>query len=158
MAIQLPNLCYDPGVPDIFQITKIRHTNKDGLLNYDSYMVVTNSGEISFDNRNLYAKTYRNGEHLPCDIPTLNGHNFIPVHPCGIKTLGGTGSDDFQWYPDALVAIDFSDGTFHPGDIVQFEVYDRKTNQLISRDTYPHADKNENQEKMMQLYFSRQGA
>ena len=158
MVLQLPNLWYDPTVPDIFQITKIRHTNKDGLLNYDSYMVVKNSGKTAFDNRNLYAKTYRNGDHLACDIPTMNGHNFIQVHPFGIKTLGGVGSDDFQWYPDALIAIDYSDGTFHPGDIVQFEIYDRKTDQLISRDTYPHSEKDENQEKMIQLYFSHQGA
>ncbi|MGB7788574.1 type IV pilin [Methanoregula sp.] len=156
MVSQLPNLLYDRTVPTIFEITKIRHTDKDGVLDYDSYMVVKNNGKKPYDNRKLYAKTYRNGDHLPCDIPTMNGHDFIPLHPYGIKTLGGFGSDNFLWYPDATIAIDYSDGTFHPGDIVQFDVYDRTTDQVISRDTYPHTDGN--QEKLMQLYFSYQGA
>ena len=155
VALQLPDLSYDPTVPTVFEITKIRDI-KNGVLNYDSYMVVKNSGNIAYDNRNLYAKTYRNGVHLPCDIPTMNGHNFIPVHPYGIQTLGGFGSDDFQWVPDATIAIDYSDGTFHPGDIVQFEVYDRKTGQLLSRDTWPH--KNDPGEKLMKQYLSHRGA
>jgi hypothetical protein len=154
MAMQLPSLWYDPTVPDIFMIDHIRHVNGHGVLNYDSYMVIKNGGTVAYDNRNLYAKTYRNGVHLPSDIPTMNGHAFLPTHHDGIQTLGGFGSDDFLWYPDATLAIDFSDGTFHPGDIVQFDVYDKTTDQLISRDTYPHT--NGIQERCMRLYFNHQ--
>ena len=99
-------------------------------------MVVKNCGSIAYDNRNLYAKTYRNGDHLPCDIPTMNGHNFIPVYPYGIQTLGGFGSDDFQWIPGATLSIDYNDGTFHPGDMVTIEVYDNTTKVILSRDSY----------------------
>jgi flagellin-like protein len=128
----------DTSVPAIFVITKIRHTNPQGILDYDSYMVVQNTGTIAYDNRKLYARTYRNGVHLPCDIPTMNGNDFLPTHHYGIQTLGGFGSHDFLWYPDATIAINFAKGTFHPGDTVQFEVYDRTTQKTISRDTYPH--------------------
>ena len=156
MALQLPNLWYDPTVPIFFRSRKSGTQIPMAMLDYDSYMVVKNSGSIAYDNRNLYAKTYRNGDHLPCDIPTMNGNDFLPAHHYGIQTLGGFGSDDFLWYPEATISIDYAQGTFHPEDIVQFEVYDRTTNQLISRDTYPHT--NEIQEKCMKLYFSHQGA
>lgn len=156
LALQLPNLWYDPTVPTVFEITKIRHTNTNGVLDYDSYMVVKNSGSIAYNNRNLYAKTYRNGVPLPCDIPTMNGNDFLPTHHYGIQTLGGFGSHDFLWYPEATISIDYAQGTFHPEDIVQFEVYDRTTHQIISRDTWPHT--NEIQEKCMKMYLNHQGA
>jgi len=156
LALQLPNLNYDPTVPTVFEITKIRHTNPSGALDYDSYMVVRNSGKIAYDNRNLYARTYRNGALLPCDIPTMNGNDFLPTHHYGIQTLGGFGSHDFLWYPEATISIDYAQGTFHPGDTVQFEVYDRTTHQIISRDTWPHTD--ENTEKWMRLYFNHPDA
>lgn len=137
---QLPAPYYKSEVPTIFEITNIRHTNQYGVLNYESYMVIKNIGNTAYDNRKLYAKTYRNGELLPCFIPTLNGNDFIPTLHFGIQTMGGFGTHDFSWYPQAAISVDYSQGTFHPGDIVQFEVYDRDTNQIISRDTWPHTE------------------
>lgn len=152
LALQFPHLMYyDPTVPTVFEITKIRHDN-NGVLNYESYMVVQNIGESPYDNRYLYAKTYRNGQHLPCDLPTLNGNKYIPTHHFWIQNMGGLGTNDFLWYPGATIFINFAQGTFHPDDIVEFEVYDRTTNQLISRDTWP--DTNGNSEKWMRLYFN----
>jgi hypothetical protein len=139
LGFQMPT--GDPSVPAIFVINQIRHVNSQGILDYDSYMVVQNSGKIAYDNRKLYARTYRNGVHLPCDIPTMNGHDFLPTAHYGIQTLGGFGSHDFLWYPDATIAINYAKGTFHPGDTVQFDVYDRTTNTLISRDTFPEQKK-----------------
>jgi flagellin-like protein len=136
LGFQIPH--GDPSVPAIFVISKIQHVNPHGVLDYDSYMIVTNSGKIPYDNRKLYAKTFRNGALLPCIIPTLNGHDFIPLHPYGIQTLGGLGSHNYYWYPGQTINIDYSKGTFHPADIVRFEVYDRRTNIIISRDTWPH--------------------
>jgi len=135
----------DTPAPMIFEITGIRHTNPQGVLDNDSYMVVKNTGTISYDNRKLYAKTYRNGVHLPCDIPTMNGKLFLPTHHFGIQTLGGFGSHDFLWYPGATIAINYAKGTFHPGDIVRFEVYDRTTQKILSRDTYPKPGKYDTQ-------------
>jgi hypothetical protein len=154
MATQLPNLWYDPTFDDIFQITKIGGINPYGEFD-ESYVVVMNTGAVAFDNRKLSAKVYRNGDHLP-DIPYINEDIFLPVKPHGIRLTGGSGTDNYFWYPGARIYIDFSHNTLHPGDTVQFDVYDRATNTLISRDIYPHAEGV--QERCMKLYFTHQGA
>jgi len=135
LMFRLPYL-YDSSVPAIFKITTIRHTNEHGALNYDSYMVVMNTGSTGYRNGNLYGVIYRNGEDLGWRIETFNGHNFIPTHHYGIQTLGGAGSQGTTWYPAEMIFIDFRDGTFHPGDLVAFEVYDNTTRQIISRHSY----------------------
>lgn len=147
----MPGQLSDLSTPVIFQITDIRHVNEHGILNHESFMTVTNIGERSFDNRKLYARTYRNGKLLACFIPTLNGYDFIQVHPYGIQTLGGPGTYNYQWLPEKEVYIDYSQGTFRPGDSVQFEVYDRDTGRVISRDSWPHSTSNT--EKWMKLLF-----
>jgi len=157
LIIQMPKLGFDPPVPTIFEITKLRHTGENGVLNYDSYMVVKNRGTTAYDNTKLYAKTYRNGELLPCVIPYINFNKYIRDKPYGIQTIGGFGTDDYAWSPDASIFIDYSDRTFYPGDNVRFEVYDRDTNQILSTDTWPHTEET-NQERMMKLFLSHQGA
>jgi len=129
MMVQLPYM-YDQSVPEIFKITKIEH----GGQNYDSYMVVMNTGTTGYKNKNLYALTYRNGVELNCQIPTLYGYDFIHgSHHYGVKNLLSSG---LTWYPAFSIGIDYNDRTFHPGDIVTFEVYDNTTKQIISRHTY----------------------
>lgn len=157
LIIQLPKIGSDTPVPTIFEITKIRDTGENGLLNHDSYMVVKNRGTTAYDNRKLYAKTYRNGVLLPCVIPYINFNKYIRHKPDGIQTIGGFGTDDSGWSAGASIFIDYSDRTFYPGDIVRFEVYDRDTNQIISTDTWPHTEET-NQERMMKLFLSHQGA
>jgi len=121
-------------VPAIFKITNIRHTNEQGYLNYDSYMVVMNTATQNYKKTHLYAKTYKNGELLKCAIPTLNGHKFIEgSHHYDVQILGSKGE---TWYSGERIYIDYEDRTFSPGDFVTFEVYDRKTDQIISRDLF----------------------
>jgi hypothetical protein len=130
----LPYTLKDPEVPAIFKITKIRHTNEKGILNYDSYMVVINSGKTGYKNQDMYAKTYRNGIVLDCVISTINGYKFIDgSHHFGVQNLAGFGAKGATWYPNAMIWIDYKDKTFHPGDEVTFEVYDNTTKQIISR-------------------------
>jgi hypothetical protein len=50
-----------------------------------------------------------------------------------------------RWYPDQQLYIDFSDGTFRPGDTIRIEIYDKKTGKIISRDTYPESNKYDTQ-------------
>ncbi|MFA5222518.1 MAG: hypothetical protein WC391_09580 [Methanoregula sp.] len=157
MVLQWPHHPGNDETPAIFKITKVRHTNEYGNLNYESYVVVINSGTEAYDNRKLYAKIYRNGELLPSIIPSINCQEFIDHHPNGIKTIGGPGTTNFEWGPGAMIAIDFSQRTFMPGDRVCFEVYNKDTGRIISRDTYPHTEET-NQQKMMKLFLSRQGA
>lgn len=149
--LQLPALLVRTEVPAIFEITNVRHTNEHGVLNYDSYVVVTNTGDHRYDNRNLYAKTYRDGNLLPCFIPYINFNKFIYVHPYGIETIGGHGTDNFHWDPGATIFIDYKDGTFRSGNVIRFEVYDRDTGRIISRDTWPHTT--DGTKKWMDLLF-----
>ena len=133
--IQLPSM-YDTSVPSIFKIIKIRHDDGFGHINYDSRMTVINSATSGFKNRNLEAETYRNGVRLDCRIPTFHGTDFLQTHHFRIQNLGGPGSCDATWDPNEMVFIDFTDGTFRPGDTVTFEVYDKISGQIISRHTY----------------------
>ncbi len=127
---------YDESIPAIFKITKIRHVNENGVMKFDSYMVVKNTGTTGYVNLNLYALSYRNGKLLECSITTMNGYAYIPTHHYQIQTLGGPGSQGRIWDPNELISINYKDGTFHPGDVVTFDVYDVVTQQIISRHTY----------------------
>ena len=92
--------------------------NENGKLNYDSYMVVVNSGAEGYENQNLYAKTYKNDIPLDCVISTMNGHDFISSQHFGMQNLAGFGARGATWYSNAMIWIDYEDKTFHPGDEV----------------------------------------
>ena len=125
----------EQDVPEIFQIIKIRHVNELGENTLDSYVVVRNAASRNFNSRNLFAKTYRNGILLDCAIPTLNGEDFIAhSHHYNVQYIGGAKGD--TWYAGTTIAIDYKDRTFSPGDVVQFEVYDSKTQLIMSRHTF----------------------
>lgn len=132
---QMPFL-YDQSVPAIFKITKIRHDDGHNHLNYDSYVVVQNTGTTGYRNMNLYALTYRDGVLLGASITTINGHAYISTHHYQIQTLGGQGSHGTTWDPNEKISIDYRDGTFHPGNVVTIEVYDVVTQQILSRHTF----------------------
>ena len=140
LFVQLPTM-FDGSVPVIFQITKIRDVNDNGVLTYDSRVILVNAGTIGYQNRNLMARIYRNSIPLTFIIATMNGHDYIAyAHTNGVDTMGGPGCSGNTWDPGELTYIDFKDKTFHPDDVVMIEVYDNSTRQLISRDTYPHSN------------------
>jgi len=155
MTPNLPLFSSDE-IPVIFEIVSMKYT-KTGSWKYENKLVVKNSGPIAYDNRKLSAITYRNGEPLACKIPYINFQYYINNKPLGIQRIGGMGTDDLSWVPEATIFIDYSQGTFRPGDTIRFEVYDRETNRIISSDTYPHKEKT-GEEKMMEEYLSRPGA
>jgi hypothetical protein len=136
LMFHLPYMYTDTSVPAIFQITEIRHTASSGGLKYDSYMVVMNTGSMPYRNGNLYGMIYRDTDDLVCRIETFNGHDFIPTHHVKIQTLGGPGTQGITWDPFEMIAIDFKDGTFHPGNQVTLEVYDNTTKKIVSRHSY----------------------
>lgn len=153
---------YDPRVPCIFEISNIRHSNTGGILD-DGYVTVTNTDTRAYENWNLYAKTYVNGNLIIADLPTLNTDEWIHiVGRRGVHTLGGAGASgtrnkhDAYWYSGASLAIDYNDHLIHPGDCVTIEVYNKSSGQILSRDTFPHT--NEKVQEMIDWYFSRQGA
>jgi len=138
LLFQMPNFAWqDTPVPVIFKITNIRHVNEYGVRNYDSYMVLIHTGTIAYENRNLMAKILKNDVPLNFVIATLNGNDYINhAHTQGVHIMGGPGCSGNLWTPGEMTYIEFSHGTFHPGDSVKFEVYDNTTKQIISRHTY----------------------
>jgi len=135
LLFHIPNFTLqDAEVPAIFKITLVRHTNENGNLNYDSYMVVKNSGETDYKTLDLYAKTYRNGILLNSVIETMNAQNFISSHHFGVQYIKGLKRE--TWNDGQSIGIDYKDRTFQPGDEVTFEVYDKTTDQIISRHKY----------------------
>lgn len=132
----LPPLFIPGEVPPIFQITRVMHTNENGVLNYDSKVMLLNTGTISYPNKYLRAVFYKNGAPVNGRIQTMNGHDFISTAHYGVQTMGGTGCQGVFWGPGEQIAIDFTDRTFYPGDIISAEIYDTLTNMVISRHTY----------------------
>ena len=124
-------------IPAIFVITNVIHVDDyNGKLNYDSRLIITHKGTISYKNSNLKATVYRNGKPLNCVIETLNGTEFINTVHYGVQWIGYAGCKGATWTPGEMSAIDLNDGTFHPGDTAQIDIIDKSTNQVISRHSY----------------------
>jgi hypothetical protein len=164
MVPQMPHLGQEPDVPAIFTITKIRHTDQYERMTFESRVILKNTAKTGYPNWNLYVITYVNGKKIPAEILTLNADEQIhDTHHHGVQVLEGEGAEGSRakgnavWTSGERLAIDYNDRTIHPEDSVTIEIYDATTKKIISRDTYPHAEES-NQEKMMDLYLSRQGA
>lgn len=119
--------------PSFIEIRSVIHTSENGILNYDSRVVLFHNGTQAYPNNDLYATFYRNSKKLPCVIETFNGYEFIRTHHNGIQTMGGLGCQGEKWNIHEKIVLDFTDGTFHPGDLITVEVYQKPKNILISR-------------------------
>ena len=130
-------------VPDIFKIVNVNHHDKNGKMDYNSYVTLRNIGRKSYLNRYLFVKLFVNGIPAHANLPTLNGYAFCSSDHTGIKNIGGLGVKGnmnyatSRWYEGQEIFIDFNDGTFRPNDTIRLEVYDSTTGKIISRDTYP---------------------
>ncbi len=118
--------------PSFLEIQDVYGVNEQGVLNYDSRVLLCHTGTASLKNDDLKALFYRNDVLLPCRISTMNGHNFIPTVHIGVQTMGGPGCSGPTWEPREKIIIDFTDGTFHPGDRVRMDVFSRSTGALVS--------------------------
>jgi hypothetical protein len=124
-------------IPEIFTITAIESVDEiTGHLNYDSRVILLHTGTADYQNRNLKANFFKNGQPLPCTIVTMNGNDFISTVHNGVQWMGGSGCSEATWSPGERIRIDFSDGTFHPGDVVQIDVIDKVTDVIISRHAF----------------------
>jgi flagellin-like protein len=137
----------DTQVPDIFKIIYVNHFDKNGKLDYNSYVTLINTGKRSYRNKYLYVKLFVNNIPSNAKLPTLNGYAFCNSDHTGVKNIGGPGTKGnmeysiSRWYEGQEIFIDYNDGTFHPGDTICIEVYDSVTGEIISRDTYPEQKK-----------------
>jgi hypothetical protein len=145
LGFQLPQ--GEAFVPTVFKITNVVHTNDFGKMNRESYVVLTNIRKESYRNRYLSVKLYVNDIQANMNLPTLNGDASCSSLHNGVKNIGGIGSEgnmdksSAKWYPDQSIWIDFSDGTFGPGDTIRIEVIDTTTGKIISRDIWPDQKK-----------------
>lgn len=139
LMIQVPQLTLnrDREIPEIFTITALESTDEiTGLVNYDSRMIIRHMGTHDYPNKNLTATFLRNGQPVIGKIATLNGHDFISTSHTGIQWMGGSGCSGITWSPGEQICIDFSDGTFHPGDKIQIDIIDKVAKRTISRHLY----------------------
>ena len=135
LMFQFPNMeIFKP--PSFLEITNVYSTNEAGIANYDSRVLLYHHGTEQLENDRLTALFYVNDQKLNSRISTMNGHNFIPTVHIGIQTMGGSGCTGAWWDPGEQIMIDFTDGTFHPGDNIRFEVYQKPSGTLISSYTY----------------------
>jgi hypothetical protein len=131
LMFQMPGFTWEKP-PSFLEIQKITSINENGILNYDSRVLLYHHGTERLVNDNLKASFFRNGEMLPCRITTMNGHNFIGTVHIGVQTMGGMGCSGTWWEPGEKIMIDFTDGTFHPGDSVRVDIFQKPANTLIS--------------------------
>lgn len=127
----------DTGVPEIFIITAIESTDDiTGHMNFDSRVILLHSGLKTYQNRNLTAKFFKNGQIVTGSIITMDGHDFISTAHYGVQWMGGMGCSGTTWSPGERICIDFTDGTFHPGDKVRVDISDKNSGIIISRHEY----------------------
>jgi hypothetical protein len=145
LGFQMPHA--EPSVPTIFKITNVVHTNDYKKMTKASRVVLMNIGERGYPNTFLSVKLFVNDIPADLELPSLNGYAAINLPHHGYKNVGGPGTDGgmykstAQWYSGQLIIINFRDGTFGPGDTIRLEVYDSRTDEIISRDTYPEPKK-----------------
>jgi len=134
----------DAQVPDIFKIATITYIPDSDGIHYRGFVTVTNTEPKDYRNRYLKVITYVNDNHANCNIPTLNNDLFCTIshdgvwHLWGVGTHGSPDSPTSVWPAGSDISIEYSKGRLHPGDRITLEFIDTTTNQVLSRDTYPH--------------------
>ena len=136
MILSMPLLQYS-FTPAIFTITRIESVDEITQQRCDdSRVILLHTGTAIYQNKNLKAQFYKNGIQVDANIATMNGHDFISTIHTGVQWMGGMGCSGMTWTPGEMICIDFSDGTFHPGDSVRVDIIDKSMNQVISRHIY----------------------
>jgi hypothetical protein len=133
LLIKIPS--FDLGTlatPSFLQILRVYHNDEQGHLNFDSRVILINNGTDLFENKNLRAEFFCNGLKIPALVDTMNGDLFISTHHYGVQTMGGLGCSGPTWLPKEKISIDFTDGTFHPGDQIRIDVFQKTDGRLVS--------------------------
>jgi hypothetical protein len=127
----------DGGIPAIFIITSVESIDDyTGRMNYDSRVIILHTGQLNYENRNLSANFYKNGIPVRCNIESFHGADVTGSIHSGIQWMGGPGCSGDLWTPNERTKIDFTDGTFRPGDSIRMDIIDKKTDSVISRHTF----------------------
>ncbi len=135
LMFRMPAIQWDKP-PSFLEIRAVYSTSENGMLNYDSRVLLCHTGTTALENDLLKPVFYRNGFIVPCHITTMNGHKFVPTVHIGVQTMAGLGCSGETWEPGEKIIIDFTDGTFYPGDRVRMDVIDKPTGRVISSHSY----------------------
>jgi hypothetical protein len=120
LLFQIPAMDFLGQQLPVFEIRGVDSTDEiTGTLNYDSRV-----------------RFVHNGGQWSCVIETLNGAHFIPSHHHGIQWMGGSGCSGTLFTPGEQVVIDFTDGTFRPGDTVRMDIMDKDTERILSTHSF----------------------
>ncbi len=136
----------DTSPPDIIRISRIVFTPAADGTNFIALVVVTNTADKSYRNRYIKVNTYINGKPTNCQIPTLNNDLFINSFHTGVARLHGVGTwgnpshATAVWGANTEISIEYEKRKIRPGDQVTLEFIDTVSGQILSRDTWPHAD------------------
>jgi hypothetical protein len=122
--------------PSFIEITGVYHKDESGRLTFDSRVILLHNGTYPLENDLLRAEFFRNGMKIAASIETMNGYKFVSTHHFGVQTMGGLGCSGATWEPKEKITLDFSDNTFHPGEILQVDIFMKKSGSLVSRYTY----------------------
>lgn len=107
--------------PAIIKIIGVNHAGSK----LDSQVVIRSFATEELDNHDLQAVIYVNDEKILACISTLNGHDFIPTHHYGVKTMGGSGCQGKFFSPGESIVIDLKNGRIRPGNVVELRIYQR---------------------------------
>jgi len=152
----------DQSVPIIFKIASITFIPDSDRVNVRGFVTLTNTQSVNYRNRYLKVITYVNGRDANCNIPTLNNDLFCTLNHNGVWHLYGVGTQGNRnnpisvWPGHSDISIEYKKGMLHPGDTVTLEFIDTRTNQIISRDTWPEPEQYDTQ--WFYNYFLNQGA
>jgi len=142
LGFQMPH--EDPSVPVVFKIALITYVPDSSRTHVRGIVTITNTGPENYRNRYLKVITYVNGRKANCNIPTLNNnlldtlnHNGVWL-VWGVGTHGSPNSPTSVWPARSDISIEYKKEIMHPGDRITLEFIDTTTNQIISRDTWPH--------------------
>jgi flagellin-like protein len=102
----------------------------------NSCVVLRHDGTKPLANDDLAPVFFRNEIQVPVNIPTMNGDQFIKLHPKGVRILEGVGCQGRFWDPGEEIRIDFNKGTFQQGDRVRVEIGSRSGDIILPSDTY----------------------
>ena len=142
LGFQMPQ--GDPSVPVVFRIALITYVPDVGGTHVRGIVTITNTRPEDYRNRYLEVITYVNDRKADCNIPTLNNNLFITLNHDGVWKIWGVGTWGNRNFPTSVwpghsdISIEYKKEIMHPGDRVTLEFIDTTTNQMISRDTYPH--------------------
>ncbi len=123
------------------QHIRIREVYREGTVSpypncWRSCVVLRHDGTKPLANDDLAPIFFRNEARVPVNIPTMNGYQFIKLHPQGVRILEGEGCQGTSWDPGEEIRIEFNKGTFQQGDRVRVEISSRSGDIIIPSDTF----------------------